>query len=398
MPKQLPLSAYEEIQSGLLSKRQAIEKYNISQARFMKIRGPLNPTKEEAAWRMLERRSLTDKEKIILEESGYKFYERHQIPKQFLDIYTLIITKAPFEILDIVYLFRPGQRVGCEGLLRVIIPEYTKPQPHTGKYVDCIVHVKYNALFMEDPSTCKCGSNDHCPNSRQCVLWEKNKDIVTNVHRLPLQVPEQIEYNTMVINIENLYDQACFGWTMRYITMITRLAENCQCGKNDCIYRKLAGEDLCRNFELEPPTRDYKPEKFPPLVYNNPSPGILETTTIPPLHTCVHITSIPEGAYKCEKFAISKLGKKTIVILFLAGVGPVYSYKIQEAIKNIGGIDGLKLCKDITCELGALCYSPTTEKKNGDREVTVYEGKKPVFPTTTKEAKAWMFKDHQPTD
>ena len=49
MPKQLPLSAYEEIQSGLLSKRQAIEKYNISQARFMKIRGPLNPTKEEAA-------------------------------------------------------------------------------------------------------------------------------------------------------------------------------------------------------------------------------------------------------------------------------------------------------------------------------------------------------------
>ena len=334
MPKQLPLSAYEEIQSGLLSKRQAIEKYNISQSRFMKIRGPLNPSKEEAAWAMLERRSLTDKEKIILEESGYKFYERHQIPKQFLDIYTVIITKAPFEILDIVYLFRPGKRVGCEGLLRIIIPEYTKPQPHTGKCVDCIVHVKDNSLFMEDPSTCKCGSNDHCPNSRQCVLWEKNKDIFPIVDRLPLQAPEQIEYNTMVHNIENLYDKDCLGWTLRYTTMITRLAENCQCGKNTCVFRELAGEDICENLKLEPPTHDYKPEKFPPLVYNNPALGILETTTIPPLHTCVRITSIPEGAYKCEKFAISKLGKKTIVILFLAGFGPVYSYNIQEAIKT----------------------------------------------------------------
>ena len=86
------------------------------------------------------------------------------------------------------------------------------------------------------------------------------------------------------------------------------------------------------------------------------------------------------------------------MILILAGVGPVYSYKIQEAIKHIGGIDGLKTCKDITCELGGICYSPTTKKKNGEREVTVYEGKKPVFPTTIKEVKAWMFKDLQPTD
>ena len=63
MPKQLPLSAYKEIKSGCLSKRQAIEKYKISQARFMKIRGPINPTPEEVIWSALERRSLTDKEK-----------------------------------------------------------------------------------------------------------------------------------------------------------------------------------------------------------------------------------------------------------------------------------------------------------------------------------------------
>ena len=227
--------------------------------------------------------------------------------------------------------------MGCEGLLRVIIPDYTKPQPHTGNCVDCIVHVSDNPLFMEDLSTCKCGSNDHCPNSKQCVLWKKDKDIEVNVVRLPLQVPEQIEYNTMLIDIDNLYDEDCLGWTLRYITLISRLAETCQCGEKTCIYRKLAGDEICEKLKLELPTRDYKPEKLPPLVCNNPAPGILETTTIPPLHTCVHITSIPEGTYKCEKFAVSKLGKKTIVILILADVGPVYSYKMQEAIKKHRG-------------------------------------------------------------
>ena len=94
MPKQLPLSAYEEIQSGLLSKRQAIEKYNISQARFMKIRGPLNPTKEEAAWRMLERRSLTDKEKIILEESDTNSMKDTKYQNNSL-IYTRLLLPRP---------------------------------------------------------------------------------------------------------------------------------------------------------------------------------------------------------------------------------------------------------------------------------------------------------------
>ena len=127
MPKQLPLTAYEEIKFGRLSKRQAIEKYNISQARFMRIRGLINPTPEETSWSMLERRSLTDKEKLILEQSGYTFYERHQIPKQFLELYTLILSKAPIKILDIVYLFQPGQRTGPTGDLRIIVPDYTKP-------------------------------------------------------------------------------------------------------------------------------------------------------------------------------------------------------------------------------------------------------------------------------
>ena len=397
MPKQLPLTAYEEIKFGRLSKRQAIEKYNISQARFMRIHGLINPTPEETSWSMLERRSLTDKEKLILEQSGYTFYERHQIPKQFLELYTLILSKAPTKILDIVYLFQPGQRTGPTGDLRIIVPDYTKPQPHTGDCVDCIVHLGDVPLFIEDPSTCKCGSRDHCPNSKRCVLWKNDKDIEVMIDRPPLQVPEQIEYDTRLINIENMYDEGCFGWTLRYITLISRLAGTCQCGEKTCIFRKLAGDDICRDLKLDEPTRDYKPEKWPSLVCNNPTPGLLETTTIPQLHTCIHITSIPEGSYKCEKFAVSKLGKKTIVILILAGVGPVYSYKIQEAIKHIGGIDGLKTCKDITCELGGLCYSPTTKKKDGDREVTVYEGKKPVFPTTIKEAKAWMFKGLQPT-
>ena len=39
-----------------------MEKYKISQTRFMKIRGPINPTPEEVIWSTLERRSLTDKE------------------------------------------------------------------------------------------------------------------------------------------------------------------------------------------------------------------------------------------------------------------------------------------------------------------------------------------------
>ena len=134
------------------------------------------------------------------------------------------------------------------------------------------------------------------------------------IDRPPLQVPEQIEYNTMLINIENMYDEHCIGWTLRYITLISRLAETCQCGEKTCLYRKLAGDDICSDLKLDEPTRDYKPEKWPSLVCNNPTPGLLETTTIPPLHTCIHITSIPEGSYKCEKFAVSKLGKRTIVI------------------------------------------------------------------------------------
>ena len=159
------------VKSGGLSKRQAIEKYKISQARFMKIRGPINPTPEEVIWSALERRSLTDKEKKILELSGYTFYERHQIPKQFLDLYAICLTKIIEKVLDIVYLFQPGQEKGASGDIRIIVPEYTKPQPHTGKCVDCIACCSNIPLFYDDLSTCKCCSRNHCPDSRQCILW-----------------------------------------------------------------------------------------------------------------------------------------------------------------------------------------------------------------------------------
>ena len=56
------------------------------------------------------------------------------------------------------------------------------------------------------------------------------------------------------------------------------------------------------------------------------------------------ITSLSEGRYTCKKFAVSKVGNKTIVILLLGDM-PVYSYRIQEAIKNIGGIEMLKMVK-----------------------------------------------------
>ena len=84
------------------------------------------------------------------------------------------------------------------------------------------------------------------------------------------------------------------------------------------------------------------------------------------------IASLPEGRYTCKKFAVSNLGNKTIVILLLGDM-PVYSYRIQEAIKNIGGIEKLKtLKKEFICELGNLCYSSTTKKKDGDREVRLH--------------------------
>ena len=84
----------------------------------MKIRGPINPTPEEVIWSALERRSLTDKEKQILELSGYTFYERHQIPRQLLELYTLCLTKNIKKVFDIVYLFQPGQEKGASGDLK----------------------------------------------------------------------------------------------------------------------------------------------------------------------------------------------------------------------------------------------------------------------------------------
>ena len=298
----------------------------------MKIRGPINPTPEEVIWSALERHSLTDKEKQILELSGYTFYERHQIPRQLLELYTLCLTKNIEKVLDIVYLFQPGQEKGASGDLRVIVPDYTKPKPHTGECVDCIACCSNIPLFYDDPFTCKCGSRNHCPNSRQCILWKNDKDIDITIQRVPLQTPEKIEYNPNMLNIENLHDNKCLSGIIRYTNLISCLAATCPCGDSTCIFRRLAGTDICKNLGFDDPKHTPKEEKGLPLVCNTDTPGLLETTSIPPFNTWKKITSLPEGRYTCKKFAVSKLGNKTIVILLLGDV-PVYSYRIQEAIK-----------------------------------------------------------------
>ena len=281
----------------------------------MKIRGPINPTPEEVMWSALERRSLTEKEKLILEQSGYTFYKRHQIPKQFLYLYTLILTKNIEKVLDIVYLFQPGQEKGALGDLRVIVPDYTKPQPSTGECVDCIACCSNVPLFCDDLSTCKCGSRNHCPNSRQCILWKNDKDIDITIQRVPLQPPEKIEYATNILDIENLHDSHCLAWILRYNNLISCLAATCPCGESTCLFRRLAGSDICKSLGFDEPKHALKEEKGLPLVCNTETPGLLETTSIPPFNTWKKITSLPEGRYTCKKFAVSKLGNKTIVIL-----------------------------------------------------------------------------------
>ena len=200
------------------------------------------------------------------------------------------------------------------------MPEYTKPQPHTGKCVDCIACCSNIPLFYDDLSTCKCGSRNHCPNSRQCILWKNDKDIDITIQRVLLQTPEKIEYDHYMLNMDNLHDDNCISI---------------------CIFRRLAGTDICKSLGFDKPLKE---EKGLPLVCNTETRGLLETTSIPPFNTWKKITSLPEGRYTCKKFAISKLGNKTIVILLLGDV-PVYSYRIQEVIKNIRGIEKLKTLK-----------------------------------------------------
>ena len=104
----LSREAYAEIRSGQLSVRAAKQKYHISQERYNRIRHSseknlpnaenLQPVEEnvsqlEDMWRNLVDRYphlfISDTEKQILEQSGYTFYERYKIPKQFLELYLL---------------------------------------------------------------------------------------------------------------------------------------------------------------------------------------------------------------------------------------------------------------------------------------------------------------------
>ena len=111
MPRaQLSREAYAEIRSGRLSVREAKKKYHISQARYARIRASTEeytpartqdqPDRGGAAGDMVEGNNfqravpqlfLSKKEKQILELSGHSFYERYQIPRQFLEIYILAV-------------------------------------------------------------------------------------------------------------------------------------------------------------------------------------------------------------------------------------------------------------------------------------------------------------------
>ena len=127
---QLSREAYAEIRSGILTVREAKKKYHISQARYSRIRGQTEThtnteevanveTEEKShpesmwtqAWKFLTDKHpqvfLSDEEKQILEASGYSFYERYQIPKQFVEAY-ILVNKGFIEegkIIDMVYIY-----------------------------------------------------------------------------------------------------------------------------------------------------------------------------------------------------------------------------------------------------------------------------------------------------
>ena len=305
MPKtQLSREAYAEIRLGRLSFREAKRKYHISQSRYAKLRGSTKeyaptqdqPERDGAAGGTVEGNNfqravpqlfLSKKEKQILELSGHNFYERYLIPRQLLEIYTLAVRPLVENgtVVDIICIYPANQFQQAAGKIRYILAEAKPVERHTGKCTDCLAtapdSVPPPALFS-DASTCKCGATDHCPTSEKCILW-KSKDIPTGPPPKlpPLEIPEEIEIADVVCNIENLHDSDCLWWTVRYARLVGGMAEICPCKRYTCIWRRLAGADICKNLGLDSPET--------PL-------GRIKTTDHPDLPN----TSIPWGRLELD--------------------------------------------------------------------------------------------------
>ena len=121
--------------------------------------------------------------------------------------------------------------------------------------------------------------------------------------------PEKFEYATNILDIENLHDTPCLAWILRYNNLISCLAATCPCGESTCLFRRLAGSDICKSLGFDEPKHALKIGKGLPLVCDTETPGLLETTFIPPFNTWKKITTLPEGRYTCKKFAVSKIRK-----------------------------------------------------------------------------------------
>lgn len=396
MPRaQLPREAYAEIRSGRISVREAKKKYHISQARYTRIRGNADEhapaqTQDQpgTAAAPLQKTApqyfLSRKEKQLLELSGHTFYKRHQIPRQFLEIYTLCAGELVENgtVVDIAYMLPPNQFRASAGKIRFVLAESEPAKTHTGKCVDCLATIsngRVPALFFQDASTCKCGATDHCVASEKCILW-KNKDVPTGPPPIqpPLEIPDEIEINEVASSIENLHDDDCLGWTFRYVGLVGAMAKNCPCKRDTCIWRRLAGQDLCKKVGLEPPSTPLgrKPKIQRADLPNTSTPrGGLELGKTPPYTAWKKAAHLSEGTYLCKNFSVGRNKGKNRLLLLLsdpnnATTTPVYGYRIQETTRLLGGIERLRMLdQPFLCKLGKVCKSPISEKMD-DREVS----------------------------
>ena len=101
---------------------------------------------------------LSKKEKQILEVSGHSFYERYQIPCQFLEIY-ILATRPLIEngtAVDIVCIYPSNQ---FQLKIRYILVEAKPVERHTGKCTDCLATAPDSVLppaLFSDASTRRC--------------------------------------------------------------------------------------------------------------------------------------------------------------------------------------------------------------------------------------------------
>ena len=274
-------------------------------------------------------------------------------------------------ILDFVYIYQPNHFRPSAGKLRFVVPNAIEPKTrHTSKCTDCIATIpEVLPICLGDNSTCKCGAVDHCIASKKCVLW-KNRDLPTTqvVDRIPLEVPEQIECNEVFGNIENLYDDDCLCWCIRYQALVEKLARNCPCGKDSCIWQQIAGHYI--------PLGRKKTVLHSSIPnYSKPRGGI-EMDSAPPRNTWTKTGDMPAGKYICKKWVVAKHKNKNRLLFVLSNEEhkevPVYGYYLEEAVREMAGIERLRAHgTTFVCRLGELCTSPISRNTNDNREVEI---------------------------